>query len=107
MTELPTVRIAAIQATPVILDAEASIDKAIALLHQAADDGARLAVLPETFVLLYPRTRGRGVPQGSLAGTTSGGVLAEQRRRSRSARRSPRRDLSRPEPALRDRRQRA
>jgi predicted amidohydrolase len=54
MTELPTVRIAAIQATPVILDAEACIDKAIALLHQAADDGARLAVLPETFVSLYP-----------------------------------------------------
>ena len=54
MTELPTVRIAAIQATPVILDAEACIDKAIALLHQAADDGAQLAVLPETFVSLYP-----------------------------------------------------
>jgi nitrilase len=54
MTELPVVRIAAIQATPVILDAEACIDKAIALLHQAADDGARLAVLPETFVSLYP-----------------------------------------------------
>jgi nitrilase len=54
MTELPTVRIAAIQATPVILDAEACIDKAIALLHQAADDGAQLAVLPEAFVSLYP-----------------------------------------------------
>ena len=54
MTELPTVRIAAIQATPVILDAEACIEKAIALLHQAADDGAQLAVLPETFVSLYP-----------------------------------------------------
>ncbi len=30
MTELPTVRVAAIQATPVILDAEACVDKAIA-----------------------------------------------------------------------------
>jgi nitrilase len=54
MTELPTVRVAAIQATPVILDAEACIDKAIALLHDAADDGVELAVLPETFVPLYP-----------------------------------------------------
>jgi predicted amidohydrolase len=54
MTELPTVRVAAIQATPVILDAEACIDKAVALLHQAADDGVQLAVLPETFVPLYP-----------------------------------------------------
>jgi predicted amidohydrolase len=54
MNELPTVRVAAIQATPVILDAEACIDKAVALLHQAADQGVELAVLPETFVPLYP-----------------------------------------------------
>src|SRR5436305_15141910 len=54
MTEFRTVRVAAIQATPVILDAEATVDKAIGLLEQAADDGAQLAVLPETFVALYP-----------------------------------------------------
>jgi nitrilase len=49
-----TVRVAAIQATPVILDAEATIAKAAALLEAAAGDGAQLAVLPETFVPLYP-----------------------------------------------------
>src|SRR5947209_20552033 len=54
MTTFETVRVAAIQATPVILDADATIDKAIALLHAAADDGAQLAALPETFVSLYP-----------------------------------------------------
>jgi nitrilase len=54
MTSFETVRVAAVQATPVILDAEASVDKAIALLGQAADDGVQLAVLPETFVSLYP-----------------------------------------------------
>ena len=54
MTTFETVRVAAIQATPVILDAEASIDKAERLLNEAADKGARLAVLPETFVPLYP-----------------------------------------------------
>src|SRR5580700_6689242 len=54
MTAFPTVRVAAIQATPVILDAEASVQKAIALLEQAAADGAVLAVLPECFVPLYP-----------------------------------------------------
>ncbi len=53
-TEFPTVRVAAIQATPVILDAEASIDKAIGLLTAAGERGARLAVLPECFVPLYP-----------------------------------------------------
>lgn len=54
MTAFPTVRIAAVQATPVILDAEASIAKAIHLLAEVAAAGARLAVLPETFVSLYP-----------------------------------------------------
>ncbi|HEY7876379.1 MAG TPA: carbon-nitrogen hydrolase family protein [Actinomycetota bacterium] len=49
-----SVRVAAIQATPVILDAEATITKAIRLLGEAAGDRARLAVFPETFVSLYP-----------------------------------------------------
>ncbi len=57
MAELPTVRVAAIQATPVILDAEASVAKAVRLLEEAADGGAELAVLPETFVPLYPSNR--------------------------------------------------
>ena len=54
MTHFPTVRVAAIQATPVILDADATVDKAIRLLGEAAAAGAQLAVLPETFVSLYP-----------------------------------------------------
>src|SRR2546423_14501370 len=51
---MATVRVAAIQATPVILDADASVEKAVGLLGEAAAQGARLAVLPETFVPLYP-----------------------------------------------------
>jgi predicted amidohydrolase len=54
MPTFETVRVAAIQATPVILDAEASVAKGVELLGRAADQGARLAVLPETFVSLYP-----------------------------------------------------
>ncbi len=54
MTVLRTVRVAAVQATPVILDAEASVAKAARLLHEAADAGAELAVLPECFVSVYP-----------------------------------------------------
>jgi nitrilase len=53
-TEFPTVRVAAIQATPVILDAERSIDKATRLLSAAADEGVQLAVLPECFVPVFP-----------------------------------------------------
>src|SRR4051812_27220058 len=54
MTSFETVRVAAVQATPVILDAEASVDKVVGLLGKAADDGVQLAVLPETFLSLYP-----------------------------------------------------
>src|SRR5919112_4551009 len=54
MTVMRTVRVAAIQATSVILDAEESVAKAARLLGEAADAGAELAVLPECFVSLYP-----------------------------------------------------
>jgi nitrilase len=54
MPAFGTVRVAAIQATPVILDAEATIEKVAGLLGEAAGRGARLAVLPEAFVSLYP-----------------------------------------------------
>jgi nitrilase len=54
MTELRTVRVAAVQATPVILDGPATVDKAVDLIGEAAADGAELIVLPETFVPLYP-----------------------------------------------------
>jgi predicted amidohydrolase len=57
VTELRSVRVAAIQATPVILDAEASVAKAARLLEEAAGRGVELAVLPETFVPLYPSNR--------------------------------------------------
>lgn len=49
-----TVRIAAIQATPVILDAESCVAKVVRLLGDAADQGVQLAVFPETFIPLYP-----------------------------------------------------
>ncbi len=47
-------RIAAVQATPVILEAEATVDKAVGLIADAADDGATLVVFPECFVSVYP-----------------------------------------------------
>jgi nitrilase len=54
MATFETVRVAAIQATPVVLDADATVDKTVDLLNNAADDRVKLAVLPETFVSLYP-----------------------------------------------------
>lgn len=54
MTHFDTTRVAAVQATPVILDAEASVEKARTLIAEAAEAGASLAVLPELFVPLFP-----------------------------------------------------
>jgi nitrilase len=54
MTAFATVRVAAVQATPVILDAKACVDKAVALLGEAAAKGVQLAVLPECFVSVFP-----------------------------------------------------
>ena len=42
------------QATPVVLDAEATIAKAVGLIEEAAASGAQLVVFPECFVSLYP-----------------------------------------------------
>jgi predicted amidohydrolase len=54
MQTLPTVRVAAVQATPVMLDLEATLAKALALMADAADEGAQLVVFPETYLSLYP-----------------------------------------------------
>jgi nitrilase len=54
MTEFGVIRVAAVQATPVILDSDGSIAKAAELISRAAADGAQLVVLPEAFVSIYP-----------------------------------------------------
>ena len=54
MTDFPTVRVAAVQATPVMLDRDATVEKAVGLIAEASSRGAQLIVLPETFVPIYP-----------------------------------------------------
>ena len=45
---------AAVQATPVFLDRDATVDKVAVLTKEAASNGARIIVFPETFVPAYP-----------------------------------------------------
>jgi nitrilase len=61
---LPTVRVAAIQAMPVVLDLAASLEKAVGLIEEAAGQGAQLVVFPETFLSLYPSYAWAHLPDG-------------------------------------------
>lgn len=45
---------AAVQAAPVFMDIDATIDKGIRLIHEAAKEGATLIAFPETWVPTYP-----------------------------------------------------
>src|SRR4051812_39825962 len=47
-------RVAAVQATPVFLNREATTAKACNLIRDAAAQGARLVVFPEAFIPTYP-----------------------------------------------------
>ena len=45
---------ATVQASPVFLDRERTVDKVIELIKQASDNGAELVVFPEAFIPTYP-----------------------------------------------------
>ncbi|WP_300719815.1 carbon-nitrogen hydrolase family protein [Pseudomonas sp.] len=54
MLELPVFKAAAVQTAPVFLDTDATVDKVIRLIAEAADNGAQLVAFPEVFVAGYP-----------------------------------------------------
>jgi nitrilase len=59
------VRVAVVQAAPVVFDVDATLDKVAKLAAAASADGAQLTVFPEAFVSGYPR----GITFGSVVGS--------------------------------------
>ena len=60
-----TVRVAVVQAAPVLFDREATVEKTRRLTAEAAARGARLILFPEAFIPAYPRGLGFGSVVGS------------------------------------------
>lgn len=67
MTQNKTVRVAVVQAAPVIMDREATVEKTRLLTLEAAGKGAKIVVFPEAFIPAYPR----GMTFGANVGARS------------------------------------
>jgi nitrilase len=50
------VRVAVVQATPVVMDGDASTEKACRLIEEAGREGAKIVALPEGFIPVMPRS---------------------------------------------------
>jgi nitrilase len=76
MDTLPQVKVAVVQAAPLLFDREATVEKTCRLAAEAAGQGAQLILFPEAFIPAYPR----GLSFGTVVGSRKqGGRLTWQR----------------------------
>ncbi|MFP4346586.1 MAG: carbon-nitrogen hydrolase family protein [Anaerolineales bacterium] len=61
----PRVKVAVVQAAPVLFDREATVEKALPLIAAVAAEGAELVLFPEAFIPAYPRGLSFGMVVGS------------------------------------------
>ncbi|KST68985.1 carbon-nitrogen hydrolase family protein [Mastigocoleus testarum] len=59
----PTVKVAAVQAASVLYNREQTLEKAVSLIEEAAEQGAELAAFPESFLPGYPYHIWLGAPE--------------------------------------------
>lgn len=55
MSQAQHVRVAVVQAAPVIMNRDLTIEKTVQLTHEAAATGAKVVLFPEAFIPAYPR----------------------------------------------------
>lgn len=60
-----SVKVAVVQAAPVLFEREATVVKACQLIHEAAAQGAKFVLFPEAFIPAYPRGLSFGMVVGS------------------------------------------
>ncbi|MFC1996731.1 carbon-nitrogen hydrolase family protein [Chloroflexota bacterium] len=60
-----TVKVAVVQAAPVLFDREATVAKACKRIQEAADEGVEVVLFPEAFIPAYPRGLSFGMVVGS------------------------------------------
>src|SRR5687768_6430770 len=54
MLDLQKFKAAAVQASPVFLNVDATVDKAISIIKEASGNGASLVAFPEVYIAGYP-----------------------------------------------------
>ena len=59
-------KVAVVQAAPVFLDLDATVDKTISLIEEASANGAKLIAFPETFIPGYPWQIWLGAPAWAI-----------------------------------------
>ena len=61
----PNVKVAVVQAAPILFDRDSTVAKASLLIEQAASQGAQLVLFPEAMIPAYPRGLSFGMVVGS------------------------------------------
>jgi nitrilase len=65
MKESTSIKVAVVQAAPVLFEREASTEKACQLIRECGQNGAQVVLLPEAFIPAYPRGFSFGMRVGS------------------------------------------